>query len=256
MRTEPTELATLIADTVHGTVARAGTVTEYRQPLVGFANTHNPRFVQLREVVHPSHMLPQNLVPAARSAVSFFLPFAAWVSEANTQDRNQVAREWAVAYVETNQLIGRVCDQLIASLAKRGIQAVAEPATHNFDHVSLVSRWSHKSVAFIAGLGSFGLHQMIITDAGCAGRFGSLILDAELPASEFENRQRCAYYHDQSCLECAMCCPVSAIDPDEPLDKQSCWQRCQQIADEFKDVGLAEVCGKCAIGPCSFISAV
>ena len=190
------------------------------------------------------------------SVVSFFLPFAPWVVEANARDREQVAREWAVAYVETNELIGQISAQLIEALAEHGIQAAAEPATHNFDRETLVSRWAHKSVAVIAGLGSFGLHQMVITDAGCAGRFGSLVLDAELPASQLQVRERCAFYHDGSCLECAMRCPVSAIDPDEPLDKQSCWQRCLSVADEYRQVGLAQVCGKCTIGPCSFESAV
>jgi epoxyqueuosine reductase QueG len=253
---DPDKLAKLVADTVYNTVAGAGTVTEYRQPLVAFAPADDPRFLQLREAVHPSHMLPHDLLPSARSVVSFFLPFSAWVAEANAQDRSQVAREWAVAYVETNHLIGQVCERLIESLAGHGIRAAAEPATHNFDRHSLVSRWSHKSVAVIAGLGSFGLHQLVITDAGCASRFGSLVLDAELPTSNLEPKERCAYYHDGSCLECAMRCPASAIDPDEPLDKQSCWGRCQQVAEQFEDVGLAEVCGKCAIGPCSFESAV
>jgi epoxyqueuosine reductase QueG len=250
------DLVSLITDTIRDIVVRAETVTEYRQPLIGFVAANDPRFPQLREVVHPSHMLPQDLVPGARSVVSFFLPFAAWVGEANARHKDQVACEWAVAYVETNELIGRVCAQLIEPLAEHGIQAAAKPATHNFDRKSLVSRWSHKSVAVIAGLGSFGLHQMVITDVGCAGRFGSLVLDAELPVPEPKARERCAYYHDQSCLECAMRCPVSAIDAAEPLDRQRCWHRCQEIAEDFREVGLAEVCGKCAIGPCSFESAV
>ena len=51
---------------------------------------------ELWRVVHPTHMLPHDLLPGARSVVSFFLPFAPWVLEANTRHREQVAREWAV----------------------------------------------------------------------------------------------------------------------------------------------------------------
>ncbi len=40
---------------------------------------------------------------------------------------------------------------------------------------TMACAWSHKSAAAIAGLGSFGLHRMLITDAGCAGRCGSLL---------------------------------------------------------------------------------
>jgi epoxyqueuosine reductase QueG len=161
-----------------------------------------------------------------------------------------------VAYVETNALIGRITSHLIRVLAARGIRAAAEPATHNFDPESLVSRWSHKSIAVIAGLGSFGLHHLVITDSGCAGRFGSLALDADLPIATVESKERCLYFHDESCLECVMRCPVAALDGTKPLDKQVCWRRCRGVAEEFKHVGLADVCGKCAVGPCSFESAV
>lgn len=245
-----------VTATIRRLVAGAGTATEYRLPLVGFAPADDPRFADLRRVVHPAHMLPSDLLPGARSVVSFFLPFAPWVVEANAGHREAVAREWAVAYVETNALIGQITSHLIAALAERGIAAAAEPATHNFDPQTLLSRWSHKSVAVIAGLGSFGLHQMVITDAGCAGRFGSLVLDAELPVEPVAPRERCLYFHDESCLECVQRCPVGALDASEPLDKQGCYRRLLAVAHEYEDLGLVDVCGKCAIGPCSLASAV
>jgi epoxyqueuosine reductase len=250
------ELAEFIGLSIRRLAAEPGTTTEYREPLVGFAAADDPRFAELRRIVHPTHMLPGDLLPGARSVVSFFLPFAPWVLQANAGHREQVAAEWAVAYVETNALIGRITGHLIEDLAGRGIRAAAEPATHNFDPASLVSRWSHKSVAVIAGLGSFGLHHLVITDAGCAGRFGSLVLDAELPVATVQPRERCLYFHDESCLECVLRCPVAALATNEPFDRQSCWQRCLQVAREFEHIGLAEVCGKCAIGPCSLESAV
>jgi epoxyqueuosine reductase len=161
-----------------------------------------------------------------------------------------------VAYVETNALIGHITALLGEALAEQGIRTAAEPATHNFDPVTLVSRWAHKSVAVIAGLGSFGLHQMVITDAGCAGRFGSLVLDAELPERGTQPRERCVYFHDGSCLECVMRCPAAALDTGRPLDKQGCHRHLDTIAREYKALGLVDVCGKCAIGPCSLASAV
>ncbi|MEJ2736758.1 MAG: epoxyqueuosine reductase [Anaerolineae bacterium] len=250
------EFASLITTTVHRQVTGAGTATDYRKPLVGFASADDPRFPDLRRIVHPTHMLPQDLLPGARSVVSFFLPFAPWVVEANSRDRRQVAREWAVAYYETNALIGRISARLIEVLGKRGIGSAAEPATLNFDTQTLVSRWSHKSVGVIAGIGSPGLHHMVITDAGCAGRFGSLVLDAELPAAPAEPRERCLYFHDGSCLECVTRCPVGALDADQPIDKQLCWRWCQEVAAGFEDMDRPYICGKCAIGPCSFEPAV
>jgi epoxyqueuosine reductase QueG len=187
---------------------------------------------------------------------SFFVPFDERVVEANAQCRDLVAREWAVAYVETNDLVDRITAMLIRFLAEQGISAAAEPATHNFDPVSLVSGWSHKSVAVIAGLGSFGLHHLVITDAGCAGRFGSLVIDAPLPFNGAAPKERCLFYHDDSCLECVTHCPVGALDDSGEIDKQRCWERCQAVADMYEDVGRAEVCGKCSYGPCALGSAV
>jgi epoxyqueuosine reductase len=254
------ELAESISATIRRLVADAGTETEYREPRIAFAAAEDPRFLELRRVAEPAHLLPQDLLPGARAVVSFFLPFAPWVVEANAERRERVARAWAVAYVETNALIGRITAHLIEALADQGIRAAAEPATHNFDPVTLVSRWSHKSVAVIAGLGSFGLHHMVITDAGCAGRFGSLILDADLPVTRGEPRERCLYYHDGSCLECVVRCPVAALAANGPasgsLDKQRCHDHLHTVAEAYGNLGLADVCGKCAIGPCSFRSAV
>lgn len=239
----------------HG-VATAGTATEYREPLVGFACADDARFRDLRTTVSPIHLMPEDLVPGARTVVSFFLPFARWVVEANAQEREQVAREWAVAYVETNALIGRISAQLVEALAERGIAAGTVPATHNFDEETLHSGWSHKSVAVIAGLGSFGLHQMVITDSGCAGRFGSVVLNAEISVQEREPKERCRAFHDGSCLECVTRCPVSALNAREPLDKHRCHEHLHGVARAYEELGLVDVCGKCAIGPCSFGPAV
>jgi epoxyqueuosine reductase len=253
---ESRQLAEFVVAAIRRYVAEADTVTDYREPLVGFAAAEDPRFAELRRVAAPLHLMPKDLLPGARSVVSFFLPFARWVVEVNSQHKEEVAREWAVAYVETNALIGQIASRLIESLAERGIRAAAEPATHNFDPATLASRWSHKSVAIIAGLGSFGLHHMVITDAGCAGRFGSLVLDAELPIVQAEAKERCLYLQEGSCLECVSRCPVDALDVDAPMDKHRCHARLLRIAEEHRDLGLADVCGKCAIGPCSFESAV
>ena len=93
-----------IADFIHREVAQADGVTAYRTPLVGFASATDPRASgELQRIVEPTHFLPEDMLPGARTVVSFFLPFAAWVVEANAQDRHRVAREWPVAYLETQR---------------------------------------------------------------------------------------------------------------------------------------------------------
>jgi len=246
------DLTDLIAESIVRDAAQAGTATGYRVPLVGFAAAADPRFRDLRRIVEPTHLLPEEMLPGARSVVAFFLPFAAWVVEANARHGAEVAREWSTAYVETNALIACISARLTGLLAERGVRAAAAPATHNYDPVSLACQWSHKSVAVIAGLGSFGLHRMVITDAGCAGRFGSLVVDAELRVAPVPARERCRYLYDGSCADCISRCPVDALCEDGSMDKQRCHQRLLDIAAVFG----AKACGKCAMGPCSLESAV
>jgi hypothetical protein len=40
------------------------------------------------------------------------------------------------------------------------------------------------------------------------------------------------------------------------MDKGRCYQRLLGVAQGYAELGVADVCGKCAIGPCSFGSAV
>ena len=247
-------IAAYTETTIRHVVGNSNTITRYRKPLVGFVSAEDPEFVTLQNSVHPTHKLPQDLLPGAHSVVSFFLPFKERVINANVQDKDRVAKEWVEAYIETNVLIEYITEHLMDGLAERGVRAAAEPPTGNFDQNTMVSTWSHKSVAVIAGLGSFGLHQLVITDAGCAGRFGSLVTDVDLPINETEPKERCLYFVDRSCLECVLRCPAGALDQNEGLDKQLCWEKCQETAAEYKELGRATVCGKCAVGICAMES--
>ncbi len=250
---ESQELKEFIVESIRREVTNSGNVTAYREPLVGFVSAADPRFHDLQRIVEPTHFLPEEMLPDARTVVAFFLPFTASVIEANSQDRSKVAPEWPVAYLETNALIGRITGRLIDALAAQGVRAAAAPATHNYDPDTLICRWSHKSAAVIAGLGSFGLHRMVITDSGCAGRFGSLVLDADISFTPPAPKERCLAFYDGSCRECIDRCPVDALSIDGAIDKQRCNRRLLGLA---KSSGLADACGKCAIGPCSLASAV
>ncbi len=247
-------IAEYIKSTIVQEVRETRTITRYREPLIGYASAKDSRFELLREVVDPTHKLPKDLLPSARSVVSFFLPFNEDVVEANAQEKERVAEAWVEAYIETNALIEDITERLVEGLRDKEINATAEPPTGNFNRDTLVSSWAHKSVAVIAGLGSFGLHHLVITDSGCAGRFGSLVLDTDLPIHESQSKERCLYFVDGSCLECVLRCPVGALDQNEGLDKQLCWEKCQKTAAEYHEVGQATVCGKCAVGVCSMVS--
>jgi epoxyqueuosine reductase len=254
----PSEAAALIQQTITNEVSAQDLITTYRDPIVGFVSAADPGFADLSSLIGFEHHLPGDLLPGARSVVSFFLPFSPHIVHANQLHEDLVAREWAVAYQETNALIGQITTRLIKVLGGIGIRAAAEPATGNYDRTALKSHWSHKSIAVLSGIGSFGLHQLVITDAGCAGRFGSLVVDIELPVTKPPNVERCEYYATGACLDCVLACPVQALSEEKKFDRRVCWMQCIKNGENFKDLWESvHVCGKCAVlGPCALESAV
>ncbi len=242
-----------IVDVVGGYRGR----TAYRTPLVGFAAASDQGFAGLRDVVGPGHLIPHDLLPGARTVVAFFVPFDSELVCLQRED-SYVSRAWAEAYIETNRLIESVCGALGDALAEKGIMAAWQQPTHNFDPVELVSIWSHKHVAYLCGLGSFGRHRMLITRAGCAGRLGSLVTDAALPEETLAPHKRtadptgeiCLTWRGGPCDACIRRCPSGALTTDG-FDRQRCYRYLLEVNDHFPDLGLCHVCGKCATGPCA-----
>ena len=233
-------------DLIGERVAQAGTKTTYRDPLVGFALADDPLFESLQRRI-PGHLHPRDLLPQAQTVCAFFLPFDRQVVRTNATG-HAVSEGWARAYVETNALLTDICTALVELLEGIGVRAAWEPPTHNFDPVRLVSAWSHKSVAYIAGLGQFGHHHMLITEAGCAGRLSSVVLDAEIDPTPRPGESYCAF--DRGCRACVRCCPAEALTVNG-LDRQRCYAQCLSN-DALFPQWLADVCGKCVIGPCAY----
>lgn len=245
-------LAESIEEKIKGLVKQAKTKTQYREPLIGFASAEDPLFTQIKEVIGKHHAHPKELLSDAKTVVCFFIPFSKEVVKSNRANQ-EVSREWAVAYIETNALIASICETLREYLKQYGIDAYNEKATHNFNEVDLTSIWSHRSAAYVAGLGTFGVNQMLITPSGCAGRFGSIIISAEIPPTPRPETSNCKYLRDGTCLACVKNCPTGALKV-QSLDKQKCYKHVLEVDKKFTDLGLTDVCGKCVVGPCALSS--
>lgn len=243
------DLAKKIQTLLEDRVVNSGKKTAYRKPLVSFVAADNPGFLEIKKIVTPNHLLPQDILPEAKTVIAFFIPFAKEVVKEN-QSSAKVASSWAQAYVDTNQLIGELCQELHDFLTEKGYKTSWQPATHNFDPVSLEAKWSHRSVAYLAGMGSFGLNRMLITPAGCAGRFGSVVTSAVIAPSAFAEVEYCLYKKNKTCTYCIDHCPSGALTL-QGIDKERCYAHLLKVAEHFTDLGLCDVCGKCVVGPCA-----
>lgn len=221
----------------------------FRLPLVGVSAAADPAYTQIKEIVGPHHAYPQDILPGVQSLVSFFIPFSQMVVASNRKSAD-VSEEWALAYVYGNRLINRISQKLVDYFTGSGIAAATVPATHSFDEKTLMAAWSHRSAAYIAGLGSFGTNRMLITKKGCAGRYGTVFVAAQLPATTFKEQQNCLRLQGKGCHFCQDNCPTGALR-DGVFNRHKCYAHLLAVDAKFPQLGLVDVCGKCAVGPCA-----
>ncbi|MBW1784969.1 MAG: hypothetical protein JRL30_30045, partial [Deltaproteobacteria bacterium] len=111
----------------------------WRPPLVASAAI-DERFDQLPRIAFHEHLHPRDLLPGVRSVVVFFIPFRKELVKENREGRRP-CRNWGLAYVQTNDLIGRLTSALGDLLKAYGFNSGLTPATHNFDEAALMARW-------------------------------------------------------------------------------------------------------------------
>ena len=229
---------------------KSGCTTSWKTPVVGIADASDEKFPLLKEIIHPEHALPQDIVPGARSVLVYFVPFSEEIVKSNVSGEES-SREWDLACIHTNQLLIELNRNLHEKLTGLGYQASVLPPTEE----KLVSNWSHKSVAYIAGIGKFGLNQVLITEKGCCGRIGSVITDMPLQPTPFQEEEYCLYYKKEKCRACIKRCPNQAFSLQEGKITYDRYLCNQQIYDKVVPVypeGTGDSCGKCMSGvPCS-----
>jgi epoxyqueuosine reductase QueG len=233
--------------------------------LVGIAAADDPAFLLLKRegAVGPQFLLPGEWLPGARSVVSFFLPFTAGVREANAESGPEPAPEWLHGRIEGQEFIDRLSRALVEHLCEEGGDAVAPAADPRFASctlrntvfrdgagapfpVTFTSNWSERHVAFVCGLGTFGLSKGLITSRGVAGRFGSVITTLVLTPDNVIPEE--LYGNCTLCGECAVRCPAGAISPGKGKDHVLC----SEYLDLMKKKHSPRYgCGKCQTGvPC------
>ena len=149
---------------------RAEIATKYGVPLVGFADANHPYIQSLPELISPTHELPQNILPDARIIIAYFIPFTKELAKTNRNGDALASPEWARAYEETNALFVELNEKLIDFIHAKAGQAGVTPKAVTFDQKRLISDWSQRHIAYAAGLGTFGVNNMLLTRQGCCGR--------------------------------------------------------------------------------------
>ena len=245
---------------------RQDIATSYGQPLVGFADAFHPYIQNLPHLISPTHELPQNILPDARIIIAYFVPFTKELAKANRMDTLLASPEWARAYEETNALFAELNSKLITFIQENAGLAGITPKAATFDQKLLISDWSQRHIAYAAGLGTFGINNMLLTRHGCCGRFSTVVTNLNLAPDAPIESDFCLYKKNGTCGACVKHCPTGALTTDG-YDRFKCYALCQENAKIYNMFGSSyttedgtgvnsvgsEVCGKCITGsPCAF----
>ncbi len=233
----------------------------YDDPIIAIGSADDPMWEEMKapQAVSTLFRTPKEWLPQGRCVVSYFAPFSEFVVEGNKKDRVEVGNGWLYARVEGQAFLTEINHFLEQWFESQGVKALSPYASEEFKYVfeagscddiadkslSFTSNWSERHVAFICGLGTFGLSKGLITRRGVAGRFGSVIVDAPL---EVTPRPYTEIY--EYCTMCGACmrCPGEAITLAEGKSHTLCSAYVNTMRVKYAP---RFGCGKCQVNvPC------
>jgi len=242
----------------------------YEDPLVGFVAGNDPIFVKLKEIIGGFHLTPHEAVTAVAKerkvrvspgqptgVISYILPISHATIRENAGMKDRPSERWSHTRLYGEEFNRKLQAHVVSFLEESGYCAVApeiESGTFRTlidEKVGWTSNWSQRHVAFAAGLGTFGLSDGLITEAGKAHRAGSVIVNRELdsPGRRGGIHRDCPFCRDGSCGVCAKRCPAGAIT-EEGHDKNVCsvyvFNQIPVIKEDY-DIEIY-ACGLCQTG--------
>ena len=227
----------------------------FRQPMVAISSAHDDRYFQLKEIVGEWLLNPTELLSDAMSVVSYFVPFTKSVILEPVNEKNG-SPLWGEAYEVINNSFNLINNTISNYLVGLGFSVKTIPSTHTYDPKDMKSMWSHRSAAAIAGLGSFGINRMLITEKGSGGRFCSVVTSAKLKVTKNTLKVECLNKMNNSCGLCLNSCPVNALKHDN-LYKHICQAELNKNERMLKKrtiLSRVDICGKCiSVCPLAYI---
>lgn len=175
--------------------------------------------------------------------VSIAFPYVKQIRDESAKAVTMPADIYSLGRNYANGFINDVQMRVIDFLQEQGYRALAPSMSPVFRIIrqeqppEFYSVWSERHMAFAGGLGTFSLHEGLITEAGCNVRFGSVVTDAPMDAARRESDEpyaNCLYYATGECRDCAKRCPGDAID-EKGHDKTKCREYGRIVAKEMTD---------------------
>ena len=233
----------------------------YQRPIIAIGRADDPKWEELKQSQAVGRLFksPKDWMPESKTVISYFAPFSEFVRRGNEKHPVDVGNGWLYARIEGQVFLTTVNHFLEKFLSENGVKAFSPYASKDFKYVfypgttdgipsdlSFTSNWSERHVAFVCGLGTFGLSKGLITEKGVSGRFGSVITDFDF---ECDTRKYTELY--EYCSMCGKCienCPANAISFEKGKEHEPCSRYFDGIRKKYYP---RYGCGKCQVNtPC------
>lgn len=243
----------------------------WEEPLVGFSSGADSLYLQIKEDIGPFYLTPPEIFmqafpqaqasPEDLTVVSWILPQTKATKADNRQETAFPSERWVRSRYFGEMFNAGLRRHVVEALQSAGFEAVS-PVDAPFwsqevsPRYGMASRWSERHAAHIAGLGTFGLCDGLITPRGKAIRVGSVITRAPIQPSTrsyTDHHAYCLHFSQGKCDKCMKRCPVGAITASGH-DKTKCWDYLREVTAEYgkNRFGIDTYgCGLCQTGvPC------
>ena len=240
-------------------------------PQFAYARGDDPLFGQLKNDIGEFYWTPaeayqlaypdEEVDPSALAVICYILPQTKATRVDQAIETEFPAERWARSRFHGEDFNCALRLHLAEELTQAGYQAVAPERLPGFDYrqserFGIASNWSERHTAWVAGLGTFGLSDGLITKVGKAVRFGSVVVKMDLEATSRPytgHQDWCLWYAKGSCGVCMKRCPAEAIT-DEGHDKPKCFDYIRNVTTPYvrDHYGTgATPCGLCQVKiPC------
>jgi len=243
----------------------------WAEPLIACARGDDPLFEQLKNDIGSFYWTPLEAfrlawpdleATAAELAVIVYILPQTEATRLDQRGATEVpAERWARSRFHGEEFNCALRLHLAEQLTNAGSPAVAPERLGDFayrdsERFGIASNWSERHTAWIAGLGTFGLSDGLITRVGKAVRFGSVVARVDLeatPRSYAGHQDWCLWYARGTCGACMKRCPINAIT-EAGHDKPACFDYIRNVTTPYvrDNYGTgATPCGLCQVKiPC------